>query len=362
MKFYAREVRQGETVFYETAIAAGNITDERFYQPDRWDTLSNEGYQREVNEGHARRIMQHLKNTDSTNVLPTNLVINFRKPLAIARTQYEGVVEIEVPDSSFPGYVIDGQHRIAAIRKAIDDGVELDNYQMGVTITRFSLKDEMVHFRNINVTANRPPKGLSQVIGARLTEEFDTPALTAKDQATNRTVAILSRLTSDPGSPWYGKVAMGGVRKRSFHTTVQSQVISSMVGMFMNGRFADPTERTDHVYNLFLNWWKAVAEVFPEAVNNTDSSIIMRVGGFYPLHIILGRVLSSLNPNPTYGDMVQILTDIRTNLNLDETAWDRDRGGLAQRIYGYSINRGHTVLADLLWSGVDQRTKIATSK
>lgn len=354
MKLTARRVTQNGTTFYETALPAEELVDEELFHPDRWNTISNSGYQREVNEPHARRIAAYLGQPDGDNVLPTSLIINYRVPLDV--TVIEGdMVEINIRPGLI-GYLVDGQHRIAAARRAIEDGTDLSKYEFGVTITQFKLDEEMSHFRNINTSANRPPKGLGQIINARLSEEFGRPTANVTDQATNRVVALVSRLSSDIDSPWYGKIAMGGIRKRSFHTTVQSQVVRALLPLFTAGRFYDPNERSEHIYQIVLNYWRAVAEVWPEAVGNYEQSMIMRTNGLEPLTHILSRILT-LKINPTYEDFKEILSSIRANTHTDDVAWARTKGAIMDKRYGYSVSKGHTVIADFLWSGVDSRVK-----
>lgn len=357
MKLLARRVKQNGTIFYETAIPAMELINENVFHPDRWNTISNEGYQREINEPHAQRIANYLSQKEGDNVLPTSIIINYRQPFNVTVIR-DDLVEINIP-ASLIGFIVDGQHRITGVRKAVDDGRDMDNYEFGVTITRFSLDEEMVHFRNINTSANRPPKGLSQIINAKLSQEFGRTASNLTEQATDRVVAMVSRLTSDPDSPWYGRIAMGGLRKRSFHTTVQSQFVHSFLPMFISGRFYDPTERSEHIYQILLNYWRAVQTTWPEAMNNPDSSVIQRIIGLEPLNQVLNRILNNVKLNPTYEDFISILSAISKNLELKDSDWDRAKGKISDRRYGYSTNRGHTIIADYLWTGVDSRVKSA---
>lgn len=354
MKLTARRVTQNSTVFYETAIGAETLVDEDAFHPDRWNTMDNSGYQREINEPHARRIASYLGNEEGDNVLPTSLIINYRTPLVVRDLEDE-MVELDIRPGLI-GYIVDGQHRLAAANRAIEEGTDLSKYEFGVTITQFTLAEEMSHFRNINTSANRPPKGLGQVINARLSEEFGRPTANVTDQATNRVVALVSRLSSDSESPWYGKVAMGGLRKRSFNTIVQSALVKAFLPLFTAGRFYDPAERPEHIYQIVLNYWKAVEHVWPTAVANEQNSIILRANGAEPLIIILSRILT-LKVNPSYADMVDLLSSVRLNTGTTDADWARDKGKIMDKRYGYSLSIGHKLIADFLWTGVDSRIK-----
>jgi hypothetical protein len=53
-KLYAKEVKQGGHVFYETSLPAVDVTDESMFTIDRFDPTTNQGYQREVNPTYAQ--------------------------------------------------------------------------------------------------------------------------------------------------------------------------------------------------------------------------------------------------------------------------------------------------------------------
>lgn len=353
MKLTARVVTQDNQHFYETAIPATELIDSELFRPDRWNPVSNEGYQREISPEHARRIQQFLKGDNGTNVLPTNVIINSRKPFRI-ENRGDGLVEIEIKD--FPLYVIDGQHRISGIRQAVEAGTaDLEHYELGVTLTQFSLRDEMIHFRNINGRANRPPRALSDVLMGRLAEEYGLVPSSVDEQGIIRANRVVMRLATDVNSPWYGKIALGGTRRRAFHLTVQSAMTQSMKAMFTNGRFSDPDEDSGHIYRIFADFWEAIAEVWPATMENPYQYLLMRGGGFFAWHRVLSRILTNLNFNPTKADFVAALTRLR-----DDTGWDSEfwlfttRGntsGARQLMLSSgtgSASRG-SVLGDMIW-------------
>jgi DGQHR domain-containing protein len=334
-----------------------DLLDDTRYDVDRWNNTSQRGYQREVNDPHARRIAQYMKGKiEQTNVMPTPIVVNFREDILVVPTSIEGVVRLEIADG-IVGYIMDGQHRINGISKvAKDNEATLEGYEFGVTITNLPLEQEMIHFKNLNATANRPAKGLSQVIGYQLYEMTGQAPVTYTDQATNLAVALAIRLATDVASPLYGKVAIGGIRKRNFHTTVQSSLVTGLLPLFTNGRFSDHSMKPEQTYQYVLDFFKAVESVWPEAVANPDASTILRTIGLQPLFKILSKVFNNLNLNPSQADFESILVDIRTNLGVDDDSWaTRPQAQLNSLRAGYSLNRGNAVISDYLWSGVETK-------
>lgn len=357
LKLSARATKQGDTLFYYTSIPAVDLIDEDKFTADRWNNASQQGYQREINEPHSRRIAQFIrgKGGANTNVLPTPVVINIRGKLTVSTPDANGMVTIEVSDRE-PGYIIDGQHRIEGVRKISkdDENDVLDSYELGVILTNFNLEEEMVHFKNLNGTSNRPSKSLAQVIGHQLYQLSGEAPVTWNEQATNSAVALTIRLATDPASPFFGKIAIGGLRKRSFHTTVQSAFVQALMPLFTNGRFSDPTIQPEITYQYVLHFWKAVQAVWPEAMANPESSTIQRTVGLNPLTKVLVKIFNNMTINPSPELMERTLREAATNLLVDDAAWEaRPNAKLNVLRSGYSLNRGTTIVADYLWSGVD---------
>jgi DGQHR domain-containing protein len=354
MKLTARTVTQDGTVFYETAIPSLELIDDSLFRPDRWNPINNEGYQRELSQEHSRRIQQYLRGELGTNVLPTNVIINSRKPLQV-KNLGNGLVEIEV--SSFPLFVIDGQHRITALRQAEENGVlDLNHYEVGVTLTNFNLRDEMIHFRNINGRSNRPPKALSDLLMGKLAEQYGLVPASLNDQGLIRANKVVMRLATDIESPWYGKVALGGTRRRGFHLTTQSAVAKSMLSMFTSGRFSDPDEDPGKIYRIFKDFWQAVAEVWPQAAENPQAYQLMRPAGMNVWHKILSRILTNLAFQPTKETFVVALQKLREDLSWDDAWWGvrnfEGAYGLITMTTG-STNRGDAI-AEVIWKTLDK--------
>lgn len=380
MKITAYPVKQGDTVLYLSAIAAGNLTDEEYWRCDRWDPATQEGYQREINQSHAHRLARYLgksyltdddnasgthehapsqppPSTSLTNVLPGSIVVNFRKPLKITKLEGgEGAVEITLQE--WPGYIIDGQHRIEGIRENIDNGIDLVDYEFPVTITQFSQEEEMIHFRNLNSTANRPPKGLNESISYSLYTKYGRTPATYTEISNNRATGITMKIAADVNGPWFGKIALGGIRKRQMHTMVQSQFSASMSTLFRTGRFGNPKESQAHIYDILENYWLAVQAIWPEAVNNPDTSEIQRQSGVFPLHKVLEKILNQVKLDPSYEDFVTLLHNIRVNADMTGEGWMRDPGSIISQLKrGQALYKSHTSVAEFLWNAIDEKTK-----
>jgi DGQHR domain-containing protein len=363
-------------------MTAGDLLDRDSFRVDRWNAIDQKGYQREVNPSHAHRLSRYLgrgyvsdiENSftthdykkdgniplapSTTNVLPSSIVINFREVIPVEVLD-DGAVRLTLQD--WPGYIIDGQHRVEASRELADTGDEdILDYEFPVCITQFSLEEEMVHFRNLNTTANRPPKGLNEIIAHTLQTKYGRLPVGLHEIKVNRATGITMRLGTDPESPWYGRIALGGTRKRSNQLTTQSQLTASFDSLFGTGRFADPEFSNDAVYELVSNFWLAVQTVWPKSVANPESSFIMGHLGYRPLHNILNRIFNNVILNPTKSDFVTILENIKANSGIeDPEGWLKGTGTLLKIAHGYTLAKSRSIATDYLWSALDEKTKLS---
>lgn len=347
MKLTAYKVIQNNTVLYLTSVPAKDIVNADMFMPDFWNPVTGHGYQREVSLRYAGGIQRYLGGESGTNVMPTPIIVNSRNKLKVTELGNE-VVEIELDRIDFPLFIIDGQHRILAARQAIAQGdIDLENYSFPVTITNLSLKDEIIHFRNINGRSNKSPKSLNDILMGKLADDFGIIPTNAQDQATIRASRAVMGLVNDMRSPWYGHVALGGMRRRSHHLVIQSSLTNSLLPMFSTGSFADTTEDPEHEEILF-NWWSALAETWPEAFKNPHSYTFMRQRGFIVWHRVLALVLNNLNRDPSREQMIDALQMLRDNAGYDDEWFKVHNYDGAAGYLGSGASTG-TRLIDLLW-------------
>ncbi len=351
---YAKEVRQGSVVMYETSLKVEELIDEEYYRADKFNPITSDGYQRELSSSHVRQIAKYLATEGEPNILPTSLVLNSRSPLKIKQVG-NGFVEIEV--LKWPLFVLDGQHRLQAVRELIASGVEFEDYEIGVTLTNFDMKDEIVNFRNINTRANKVARSLNDLLMAKLAGNYGVLPETAEQSANIRATSLVVRLINDPESCWYGRIALGGGRKRSYHTSIQSAWADSILTMFTSGRFSDTNESPEVAYEIVKQWWEAIALTFPEAVSSPATFNIQRSLGFRSLNNLLSRVLSNVNFKPTKEQMLAALLDMREKAMIYDKFWsaritssDSARGLSVDNSWGASAKS----VADYLWQNIDR--------
>lgn len=356
MKLTARKVHQNGVTFFETALPAITITDEKLVTPDRWNPMTKKGYQREISTTSVADLVTYLREGTELAILPTNVTLNARTPFKITELK-DGIVEIEIKD--FPLYVIDGQHRIMGLRQAIvadtNDRINEDTFELGVTLTQFDLRDEMYHFRNINSRQHRPPRSLSDTLTGTLATDHGIIPNSSSERGRIRATEVIYRLGTDSDSPWYNRIALGGIHRRSFHMGTQAALTSSITPMFTNGRFGDEEESIDHIYSIFRNWWSALAEVYPQAFEHPVQYTFMRNQGYIVWNRVLGRILTNWNFNPTRDQMLDALTEQATMNGWESETWkinNRDNPILAS--VGRTGKLRLEAAADAIWSELDK--------
>jgi DGQHR domain-containing protein len=350
MKLTARIVKQNNTTFYETVVTAEELIDEKYFRVDRWSPTGT-GYQRELNINHVRNIARYLQGEENTTVLPTSVILNSRKPLKVTKRD-DGTALLDVSEADFPLFITDGQHRIEALKLAQNNGVELDNYEMAVTITQFSLDEEIQHFRKINTSANKAPKGLDQQLRHTLGREFGFNR-TREEQAEDRAVAIVTRLVTDEESPWFDKIALGGQRRKMTQTSTQAPLVRSMITMFQKGRFSNPEEDMNEVYRIFSDFWKAVEANFPHAMESPAKYNIQRSPGFNAWHNVLAQILN-VNLKPSQEQMTDAIRGMKEKTKMDDSFWGKNRGQAKSLVSDFGTRRGYQLLGDQLWYNLDK--------
>lgn len=226
------------------------------------------GYQRAESLSHIRTIQKYLETANA--ILPNALVVAFD-----SRVRFEsdddaggdltspGRLIIPVDESQEehekPGWIVDGQQRCAAIRDA-------DIEHFPVYVTAF-ITDSVAEQRSqfILVNSTKPlPKGLIHEL-LPSTPAADLPALLLKKRYPAQ---LLDRLNYDPDSPFFRRIRT----PTTAEGTIKDNSILKMLAMSIEDgalyQWFDPesgTGDTDAMLALLKNYWRAVADAFPNA-------------------------------------------------------------------------------------------------
>ncbi|HEY8108561.1 MAG TPA: DGQHR domain-containing protein [Patescibacteria group bacterium] len=354
MKLTAVPVNQKGKKFYVTQIPATKLIDQRIFRVAAWDPKEKnpkkQGYQRVEVSTRARKIGKYMTESDQPHesVLPGAILINSRRPIKVL-SEGSGNVEIEIPE--YPAFIVDGQHRVAGARHAIEElnDEELESYQFPVVLTDFDQPKETLHFKTVNEEA----KKVSTELSHRLLRDLNlggTDISTEKDRWTMRALGAIDALNADSESVWYKRIAIPGEKKTPAHISKQQSFESSLKPLYgKNARFSDEHTKLDEATGIMNNFWGALSEIFPGAFLEPKDYLIQRTPGLFSLHALLARILQ-YQPNPSRQDLKKILKAMAEGMDMTEDFWRAGKDADGAAVYGSM--KGFNMLYEQMWSNI----------
>lgn len=261
----AIEVRQGKRTLYTFAIDGKAIADvATVSRIKRADDGTLAGYQRPEVLSHVSEIRNYVES--EAPMIPNAVVIAFDTRVSfVARkgpaTQYSRVGELVIPvDPTWtpeqrPGFVVDGQQRLAAVRDA-----QVDSFPICVSaFITDDISEQTEQFILVNST--KPlPKGL--IYELLPSTEAALPSLLARRRLP---AAIVTRLNRDEGSPLKGMIQTatnptGVIKDNSILRMLENSLSDGALYRVRQG-MGDDSE-LEPMLGVLFSFWSAVREVF----------------------------------------------------------------------------------------------------
>ena len=196
-----------------------------FAIPDIYNALkSSDGYQRPINDSHVKNLIEYLRN-EQYSILPTSIV------LAVDKDSFESKSS---QSFSFNGFfrIVDGQHRIEAIRRIITELKEESNlysdeeknevveelnlflsYEYPVNIMLLSRDDiwdryvEIRSFVDINKKGKTVTTDLADTKMSDIRSALDQ--LSSKEAVHQISLKVTERLSLDESCVWHNSIKTG---------------------------------------------------------------------------------------------------------------------------------------------------------
>ncbi len=276
LRLPALEVRQGrDRVLYVFGVVGKLIPSfAAVSRVGRDDENQLFGYQRPEVLSHIAEIRTYLKSEKP--MLPNAIIIAFDHSIRFEPAGGEGEVEycrpgtLVIPvepgqsDSRKPGWIVDGQQRVAAI-SSLDGAAGEEGLPFPLVVVGFVAADEQEQREQfILVNNTKPlPKGLIYELlpatGARL------PSLL---QRRRFPTVLLDRLNLDEGSPLQGLVRTptvpdGLMKDNSLIKLIENSLSDGVLYRF-RGRDEESGD-TEGMLRVLKDFWAAVADVFQPA-------------------------------------------------------------------------------------------------
>jgi DGQHR domain-containing protein len=272
LRLPAIEVRQSpERVLYTFAVDAKRVpsfaTVSRIHRPGEGGL---QGYQRPEVLAHIEEIRNYVES--ASPMIPNAIVLAFdsrvrfepyrgpTSPDAPFTRAGELVIPIDetAPEEKRPGFIVDGQQRLAAIREA-----SVDSFPICVSaFITDDVREQTEQFILVNST--KPlPKGLIYELlpgtGALLPSLLQRRRLPA---------LLLTRLNLDDGSPLKGRIQTvtnpGGIIKDNSILKMVENSLSDGVLYRLREGGADGGPDAEAMLCVLFSFWRAVANVFAE--------------------------------------------------------------------------------------------------
>lgn len=328
----------------------------RYVIPQR-DHRSRTGYQRELSTSRVNRLVKELR--EDRVDLPTSILVNLRN--------FDEDSNLHTRDGKLffclnreQLHVVDGQHRIAALAKLVEEDPERwGNFEIPfVCMLGADELEEMREFYVVNSTAKSVRTDLALDLLKQQAESDPEIMDSLLESGQNwkvegQTLAeTLSRT-----SIWRGLIRFPGEAKGT--TTIGSaSMVSSLKPLLSNSYFSQIT--TQNQVKILDAYWRGIQIVIPEAFTDPSEYVLQKGIGAMAIHAFLPSVIeyvrsmgrSVIEPQP-YAD---VLEDVLLNLEGDTSSGDPATGadfwlsGSEGAAGSYSSSAGRRVLAAKLKS------------
>ncbi len=345
----AARVKQGDLVVYMTSIKVENLIADGFYTVDTLDPKSDEGYQRLLNNGRAKKLADYvIKGQDTHDAyLPTSVLLATDK--AIPFNEQDNTVEI---DTTYLGplSVVDGQHRLEGLKMAAIKDSRVLNFEVPVNLAvNLPHIVQMCHFLIVNTTQKSVDKAVEQRITARLTQALDIEDMPSLPRWIYQRVQVgdvdkalkyVTYLNETAGSPWEDKIKMAN-EESAGKTVNQGSFVKAVVKYVLTANNPlSSVKDLDKEKRIFLNYWKALTALLDD---NSDS-VLYKYNGvnlFCMFSIPFFMKCQNLRDYKV-GTMEQLLTAVFDNIEgeyagVGHPDWWR-KGGSASRLNTAALN------------------------
>ena len=294
----AVEIRQGGRRLFFTSFTVAELSMPGFYEVEELDAKDESGFQRVLEERRAKLLASDITKARSEGnaFLPTSILLATESEIKYDSMRQEISFDTQPGTGQVcPFAVVDGQHRIVGMRKAVEQDSSLSSFPMAVVIaTGLDKLEQMLHFYLVNTKQKAVDKSIEQQIKAKLRRMGDIgehvflPDRIFRDVQRGRdriAIDFVEDLNEHPESPWRGRVIMAN-EKRGEHSTIQQSTLVKSVQEFLLARghkLANNNLPLDTRRAMLRNYWSAIEYLL---VTDAKKSVIFRYTGTAFFHTI----------------------------------------------------------------------------
>ena len=253
---------------------------------------TNEGYQRMASANRVNSLARDLHNQRVD--LPTAVLMSIRERDLYPRPDSSGFHILTLPaDGTRPIFIVDGQHRVEALKKAMDedpDGGWYDYMLNAVIMFGAGEEVEMDQFHTINSKQKGIPTDLTfdlMVTLAVNNSKFKKYLVEAGEDWKIISQQITEQVAKR--DTWKGKIRFSNetkgktlIKSNSFATSLRHALDQ------VNFAKYNPNQRTD----IIDAYWQGILNTLPDCFDRPDDYNIQKTVGVTVLNYLLPRILS----------------------------------------------------------------------
>lgn len=336
---------------FSTKLRVEDLIDQTKFKIDYWDpkkkkNLKEQGYQRVPIESRIKKVSDYLQE-ESYPIFPSTILINSRTPLNFIEKNKSGEGTLILND--YPLWIVDGQHRIAGLKYAIEKQnlTEWKKRELPVVIlSNFEKVEEVNQFFILNTTQKRVITDLAERLISDIVKEKpgEYEKLVSKGSDWKvRALVVTDLLNETAGNPWERMIKLPNSPKIAANIVSQTSFVKSLQPIFKDGLLSAITN-ADRGYEILSNYWKALKKIFPDAFISPKDYVIQKTPGVFSLHELAHRIMIKGGEKHTSEN------DFLTSLNVifadsgkyDSDFWRADGEGAAL----YGSMKGFRILAN----------------
>ncbi|MCJ7597886.1 MAG: DGQHR domain-containing protein [Methyloceanibacter sp.] len=329
------------------------------YDIPTYDPRTSKGYQRPLQESRVNELVANLRKERVD--LPTGILLNVRNREARQAVK-DGKLSLSyLRDSASQRvifHVVDGQHRVAALLKLINedpDGPWRDFLVPFICMVGATEQEEMEQFYVVNSRTKSVRTDLAFALLRKLTDRDPKmlERLEEKGKGWQVDAEKLVESLADSSSVWRGLIRLAAMEKGNTTMPSASMVTSlkPLLSMPLFGRLT--FDQQQHVIEAF---WSGLREAMRPAFDNPQDYVIQKGVGVMMLHTILVDVLEiarstgrSILEAATYrdimqGPMAQLVGEAQDGQGTPVTGIDFWRTAPAGAAGSYSSSAGRRLL------------------
>lgn len=298
--------------FYVAILPAGVVAARA--EVDAIDPITNpDGYQRRPDIARQRLVAQYVRS--EAGLLPTNVLLSIRNPDALRFTKEGGnglsqFGTAELDDDEVE-YVIDGQHRVGGLKKAIADAQKevdagsetakaaleaLKEYPLPVCI--FHVDERFVEMETFYIVNNKQKGVPTDVVDELLLQQrqarHGVHSLSANEMRRSKAVEVTHSLATNAGQPWKGRLLLANQDSQKGHYQLKQHAMVVSLEPVLRHTYVEALKDAPRIAELVGNFWTALRNLMPQAFGQPEDYFVMKTPGVYAWHLALPQVIEHL--------------------------------------------------------------------